>query len=112
MLGILKPIQATVGGSIETMIEPEIVHRIEKILQSYAEQIERLQLAEEDFQDWFGPQLFYREVNHPRDYLLEMQHNLAQLKDADSPQRELILSEQLARQLSAFEQALRHHQSR
>lgn len=93
-------------------MSPELLTKIEHQLNSYAAAIDRLNMSEENFEDWFDAQLFNPNAAHPSAYVGEMRGILRRLQQTHDPIVQEQLSERLAQQLSALDQALRYYQAR
>lgn len=87
-------------------ISPQLIARIEAEIERLEARIKGLAINEENFSDWFDNQLFSQDATQPHDYVAEVRRQLSSLQVATTAERSQWLSEHLAHQLSALNQAV------
>ncbi|MDT7525577.1 MULTISPECIES: primosomal replication protein PriC [Idiomarinaceae] len=99
---------ASSASSVHTL-KHQLAHlqsQVEQQLAALALRIDRLQIDEEQFVDWFDAQLFRADATCPADYLAEVRLHLHALVQQRQPQRTEWLSARIADQLQALHQAV------
>ncbi|MGQ4276186.1 primosomal replication protein PriC [Pseudidiomarina sp. E22-M8] len=84
-------------------------HAIRKLREQLAgmrQQMQRISVSEEEFQDWFDQQLFKVTHSQPSDYIGEVEANIKQLERTTNTENQRWLAVRIEQQMLALQRAL------
>ncbi|WP_417683077.1 primosomal replication protein PriC [Pseudidiomarina aquimaris] len=92
--------------------ELTVFQKLEQQIEQLRQQIERLNVSEEQFQDWFDGQLFKTTHSAPEQYCDELAYNLRQLERGQGNAQQEWLALRIEQQMLALSRAVTFFQRR